>query len=62
MAPLANLVELFVFNNFQMGVVKEQQQIWTKNAQKFIHKLNQQETEWWNHLANLTKLMLAKDF
>jgi len=32
-----------------------------KNAQKFIHKLNKQQTERWRHLANLAELFLWKD-
>jgi len=32
------------------------------NAQKCIHKLNKQQTEQHCHLANLSKLFLAKSF
>jgi len=54
---LVNLVELFLYHDFRMGVVKGRRKIGTKNAQKFVHKVIKQQTEWWHHLANLAELI-----
>jgi len=36
--------------------LKKEEKIGGKNSEKYIHKLNKQQREWWRHLANWFKL------
>jgi len=46
--------------NFWSDNVEEWRKFWKKNAQKCVHKLNKQRTEWWRHLSNVSELFIAK--
>jgi len=59
---LWNASEVLLAQNFDGDSVKDGRKVQVKSTQKFVHKLNKQQTEWWRHLPNLAELFFLKDF
>jgi len=62
MAPPMEFILTIYREKMDRDDIEEGQKIRWENPQKFMHKLNKQQTERWRHLANLSKLFLPKSF